>query len=1126
MSTNLRKIAIRMSKYAIYAFIGCHSLLLAFATESDAQRKYLADITVQLSESRNNIHLLDLIFELETKTEFQFAYSKSQLRDIQVSLTGGNWNLSDLLTEISAQSKISVKRVNEVIALNLVNKTAELPQLSDLISIQHTVSGTITDEAGEPLPGVTIQIKGTTQGTITDFNGKFSLELPSQESILIISFVGYLSQEVVVGNQSALYISLLPDVKSLEEVVVVGYGTQKKLDVTGSVSSIKSQDIARSPAPNLANSLSGRLTGVITTQVSGEPGQDEGGAFLIRGQSTFGDNSPLILVDGIERPFRRVNPNEIESITVLKDAASTAIYGSRAANGVILITTKRGSAGKATITYGTSISFDSPTVRPEFMNAGEYAENLNIARENIGDNPRYTDEQVEAFKNGTAPNTDWWSEIVNKNGITKKHDISVSGGNNKTKHFTSFGYLNQQGLLELSSFKSYSLRSNIDNDVSSNLKVSLDLSARKTEKTQPPSGSANVLLRVDQSKPTYQAYFPELGDNVLGWNGQAGNGIGMANESGYRKDDNDAFQGTLTTTLNVPFVKGLSLIGRASFDYYVDAYKKLTKPYTYYSQDEITGEFTKFQSTPKTDLTQQKGQSQTSTLQFRTLYNNTWGKHTVSALGLVERIDVASDYLNAYREGFVSPQLDQLFAGSTTNLNNGGAAQESARIGYVGRINYNYDDRYLLQVNARYDGSFNFPKGKRYGFFPAFSAGWLISEESFMTNVSILTNLKLRASWGQVGNDRIVDANGNPLYFNYLSNFGFNGGHVVGGNYQTGVAVSSPANPDVTWETATSFNLGLDFGLLEQKLSGEIDYFKKRTKDILRPNTGSIPETFGSTLPFENIGVVDNQGIEIALKYRNFIGDLNYTIGGNATYAKNEVISFGEPKDVEDRIRKTGRPLNQYYGYISEGLFQSQEEINGWADQDGTGNQSIAPGDIKYRDINDDGVVNSYDITRIGKSDIPELVYGFTMGANYKGFDLNIFFQGASGFQRNVVVVPFELETNSERVLIDSWSPDNTDAEYPRLTAGGLTNNNGRSSTFWLKNATYLRLKNVELAYTLQDLKILNDIGLESARLFISATNFLTFSQIENRDPEVNSGIRGASYPNVKSFIMGLNINF
>ncbi len=1103
----------------------CCALTFAFSTNKGFSQD--ADIIIDNDQTIS----VKKIFKLINKqADYKFVYRHDLMKNApKLFLKKGVIKASVLLEKCLSPNNFIYEFTNNN---TIVVKKKVLPVNDKLEKkVQFQVKGIVTDDKGVPLPGASIIEKGTTNGTSTDFDGAYTLNVLDENASLVISYIGYITKEIPVQGNTELNIQLEEDAAQLNEVVVIGYGTQRKIDVTGSVSAISTEDLNRAPAANLSNSLSGRLTGVISTQLSGQPGFDNP-IFSIRGESTFGNNQPLILVDGIVRSFSRVNPNEIESVTVLKDAASTAVYGARAANGVILITTKRGADSGVSFDYSSSVSFETPTIRPEFMNSAEYAQYYNEGQINGGGTAQFTDAEIEAFRNGSAPNTDWWAETVKKQAITQRHDLSASGGNENTKYFLSFGYLDQGGLLESSSFNSYNIRSNIDTKLTDNLSLSIDLAARKEiiRQTARAGGAQAAFVSIDQSAPTFAPYYIlENGTRVLGFNGVNGSPIGRANFSGTDKRTNNIFQSSFDLTYKFSKIEGLSASARYAYDYTAGARKNFQLPHDYYLSATTPPE----SSLGNIILDEFRTNYNQETKQFRLNYINAWGDHNISALALVEEIEVNRDNIRASRDGFISSSIDQLFAGSTSNINNNGSASVTSRRGYVGRVNYNFADKYLFQVNARYDGSFNFPSNKRWGFFPAFSAGWVISNERFMESLSFIDNLKLRGSWGQVGNDRVAQ-------YQFLSAFEFNGGYVVGGSFQSGINDSSPANPNITWETATTTNLGFEFRLAKGKFFGEFDYFMKTTEDILLPNEAATPDTFGSTLPDENFGIVDNKGFEFLIGHKNNIGDdFSYSLSFNGTYSKSKVIEIREPAGVNDEIKRTGKPLYQVFGYVAEGLFQTQSEVDAWADQDGNSNASLQPGDIKYRDLNDDGVINGDDRTHIGKSVIPEFVYGFNFGASYKGFDLNVFFQGASGFQRKISPIPFELDSNSERVLVDSWSPTNTGAAYPRLSIGANSNNHNPESSFWLKDASYLRLKNVELAYSLsQDVINKLGVGITGLRIYASGSNLLTFSKIDGRDPEgaasrtrtgngtLAEGNRASFYPQTKSILFGINVKF
>lgn len=1069
-----------------------------------------------ISISQRNTTLEKVFKEIHRKTGYQFFYQDELLQQAKkFDISVKNASIEQVLeicfknqplTFIITENAITIKRKEEV------NVSNAPPSFIEII-------GKVKDEKGNPLAGVSVSIVGEKGSVITDDRGNFSIAVP-ENAVLSFSYVGYKTVTVPVKGKASIEITLNPQESSLDDVVVIGYGTQKKVDLTGSVSSIKGTALTKAPSPNLATSLTGKMTGVITTQQSGKPGFDDP-VFYIRGKSTFGNNSALVLVDGIERPFNRIDPGEIESVTVLKDAASASVYGARGANGVILITTKRGSEGPSKISYTSSIGHQTPTIVPHLMNAYEYAKYLNIARANIGAPPRFTDQEIQQYKEGTLPSADWWSATLKKRATINQHTLTVSGGNKISKYFVSLGYLDQDGLYDLSYFKRYNVRANFDTKISKSFRVSLDLAGRMEKISQSVSGDA-LFSTVISSYPTEKPYVPDsVEPGGLGSNGQSTSPLGQATRSGYNRTNNNVFQSTIQAVYDLPYVKGLSAKFSYSYDFSFSGNKAFSTPFTFYIYDKTNNIYNQAKSSTLVTLTQATANSNLQTIQASINYDRKFGEHSIAGIVLFEQSESFYENVGAYREGFLSTAIDQIFAGGDLNRSNGGFAFQTARRGYIGRVNYNYAGKYLFQANFRYDGSFNFPNDKRWGFFPAVSAGWRISEETFMKRIDFLNNLKVRVSYGQFGNDRV-------RAYQYLSGFQFGAGAQFGSGYNLGIVDLGIPNPDITWETATNTDVALEFGILNNKISGEFGYFHKRTKDILLPRNASIPLTFGATLPDENIGIVDNKGIETLLRYTDQFGKFNLSVEGNMTYVKSKVIFMDEPVNVEDRIKRTGRPFDQFYGLKAAGLFQSQSEINNWADQDGTGNTSIRPGDIKYLDYNKDNKIDGFDIQYIGKSDVPELIFGFNVSAGFKGFDLTANFQGATRFQQYLRYDPFNLDANALAIFTDSWTPDNPNAKYPTLYAG-IKNNNRLTSSFWLYDGTYMRLRNLELSYTFSKLNAFQKAGINRLRIFVSGNNLLTFSKLKDFDPEVPNVEPGRIqyyYPQLKAFSMGLNLEF
>lgn len=993
------------------------------------------------------------------------------------------------------------------------------------------INGKVLSISGETLSGTSIVIENMRTGELKSISagesGLFQISSLSlnEKYNLFFEHVGYqkdsiLNYSILNNENNSLLIRMSPKQDILESVVVVGYGTQKKSDISGAISSVSGATLTKAPVPNLANSLAGKLTGVITAQRSGKPGFDDP-TFLVRGQSTFGDNGALVLVDGVERSMSRIDPNEIASVTVLKDAASAAVYGARGANGVVLITTKRGIAGKTSLSYTGSFGFQQPTLVPKMMNGLDYATYLNMARENQGEFKIFSEKDLEAIKTGEIPSTDWWKETLKKNAPIQQHNLMLNGGKDGTKYFISFGILDQDGLYELSNFKRYNLRMNLDNQVTKDLAISLDIGGRHENLSQSAVGDG-LFSTILNSKPTEAPYVPyDIRNGGLGSNGQNVSPIGQANNSGYNKTNNNVFQGTLQAKYDAPFLKGLSAKIRFSYDRFFSDAKTFTTPYTYYNYDRINNLYSEFLTGGGTSLYEGTANDGLITTQTFVNYDNTFGDHNISALFLVEQTKYHYQNLQASRVQFESTAIDQLFAGPELNQQNNGSANETAKQGYVGRINYDYKGKYYLQGNVRYDGSFNFPANKRWGLFPAVSVAWNMHREDFLQDNPILSSLKLRASYGQFGNDRI------PA-FQYISGFRYGSGSMIGGNYQSGLVDIGIPNANITWETATNTDIGVEFGILKGLLSGEVDYFYKKTKNILLPRNASVPESFGADLPYENIGIVENQGFEAVLRFNKRINDWSIQSDINMTYAKSKVIYMDEPENVEDRIKRTGKPLNQFFGLEAIGLFQTQGEIDKSADQDGLNNLSIKTGDIKYRDYNGDGVINGEDIHDVGYSDIPNLIFGFNFVVNYKAFSLSTNLQGAKNFQQYIRFDPFNLDANALSRFKDSWTEDNRGASLPRLYSGIKQNNTLRSS-FWLYDATYLKLRNIEFAYTFSDNPVFKNIGIQSLRVFAGGNNLFQWSKLNDFDaetPNIDPDRNSYYYPQLKSYTFGLNVTF
>ena len=1004
--------------------------------------------------------------------------------------------------------------------------------LTTEIDQQFQVSGTVTDGQGVPLGGANVMEKGTANGVITDFDGNFSLNVSNANATLVFSYIGFGTKEVAVASKNTIKVQMEESASGLDEVVVVGYGTQIKKDLTGATSSVKGEELTRAPTANLASNLGGKMTGVFVNSATGQPGAEDIN-FAIRGVSTSGNNDPLVLVDGIVRSFARIDPNDIESITVLKDAASTAVYGARAANGVILVTTKRGRSGKASFEFQSSFGFQSQIRKVELMDVGEYATYINEAKLNYGENPIFTDAEVKQYVDGELPGYNWLDAVLSNSAPIARYDISASGGSENTKYFVSYGLLDQKGFYSTASYKQHNLRSNIDIALTDRLDLTLDLSGRIENRSESPSSFSSIYQGALIGKPYLNPLLDrEVGPGALAPNGLGGSPLGSAERSGNKTRLSDILQSTIKLKYRVPGVEGLTASALYSYDLTFRKLKEFRKPFTQYeyngakdSYDETRGGFSTISLSERRELGDQQ------TLQLSMNYDKVFGKHKFGALALFEQTESKDNFLEAFRDNFISTQLPELFAGGTELWSNDGSSNETARRGYIGRIEYNYDSRYLFQGNIRVDQSFNFPTEGRTGVFPAFSLGWRISEEDFMQNATFINDLKLRGSWGQVGNDRV------PA-FQYLSLFEFDGGYVYNQSYQQGINSSGIPNPNITWETATTYDLGLDLDILDGKLGFEFDYFKKRTEDILRPNNEVVPGTFGASLPDINFGVVDSWGGEVLVKYKETFGDFRFNANANASWYQNKAIELAEPAGILSSIAQTGKSLGLRYGYLSDGLFQNQDEINNAPTQFSQAIQNgLRPGDIRYKDINGrdtngnltgqpDGKIDADDRSVIGSSGNPRLIFGLNLSLNYKGFDLSTSFQGASNYSRYLQSITFERDVNSLKEHINAWRPGSENARYPRLKSGDASANSKVDSDFWVSEVSYLKLRNLEIGYNFSGIEEeLKSLGVASLRVYASGTNLLTISNLGWRDPEGPSN-SALYYPQTKTLTFGFNLGF
>jgi len=992
----------------------------------------------------------------------------------------------------------------------------------------HEVNGQVTDETGAPLPGATVLVQNTEHGTSTDIDGYYTLFV-DENSILIVSYIGYQTQIIDVGGREKIDVELVVVSGSLDELVVIGYGAQRRATLTGAVADAPGEKLRQVPVLNVSNSLAGRVPGLVTITQSGEPGLDNS-TIRVRGTNTLGNNNPLIVVDGISnRSLNRLNPDDIESITVLKDA-SAAIYGAQAANGVILVTTKRGDMSPAMINITLDRGWGQFTRLPEMADAPAYARALNELQTGSGGTPVYTEQQIQRFADGSDP----WAypnnnnfDLVLRNFAPQYHlNSSISGGTENLSYYFSGGYRYQDAIYKNSStdFSQVDFRSNVDYQITDNFTVSLDLAGSQRTENQPNEEKDRVMQFLYRGIPTWPTVWPdgspgpaqEFGSNPV---------IVTTGESGYKRDTRYEFLSNLRLKMEIPWVTGLSITGNASVDKFFTEGTHWNQPWTLYNWDGqtynehgepvlVAGQYAARGHGTDPNLQKINRLGESVTLNALVNYERTFhNKHNIGVLLGSERNTGISNELMAFRRYFSSSVLDELFAGGDAEKDNFGMANEEARLNFFGRINYDYNWKYLLELVFRYDGSYIFPKEGRFGFFPGVSLGWNISEEDFWKdNITFINYFKIRGSIGQTGNDRIEP-------YQYLASYGFvrtTAGDAMGDTYIFGENIENKTlgelripNPNVTWEVATQSNIGLDGSISNFNFS--FDYFYNLRRDILLFRSASVPQSTGLTLPRENIGEVVNRGMEAAIRYDSHRqGDFLYSLSFNMGYQKNYVKFMDEEPGAPDYQQATGMPIGAPLLYEVIGVFRDEEHLNSYPHWDGA-----RPGDLIYKDVNGDGVIDGDDRIRQEKTNIPTLTAGLSIDLEYKNFYTTALVQGAAGAER----------TRSQRVgfagnyymqdLRGRWTPDNLNATKPRVWDEGVYWNSG--NTYWRENNDYLRLKSIEIGYTIHNIP-----GMNSIRLYLSGLNLLTLTNLRDFDPESVGEIH---YPQNRIYNFGISLN-
>ncbi len=1110
----------------------------------------------KLNLNLKNASLKEMFAAIEKQTGYKFLYRDDVLENVQVSIAATDVPLNEILTRALENSSNTYKILDNSLIVIASKESLQ----------QQKVTGTVMDATtGEPIIGANILIEGTTIGVATDINGKFSLEIPKSDAVLLISYLGYNTERISYSGQSNIDVNLVPDITKLEEIVVVGYGTQKKGTVTGAVSTLSGSDVASNPVSNISQSIAGKMAGVSMRPNGGQPGYDSPDIH-IRGIATTGNNAPLVVVDGIIRSnINQIDPNTIESLSILKDAAAVAPYGLGGANGVILITTKKGKSGAPTLTFNSYYGIQSPTYNyyPNLLNAKEYMSLKNEAYLNdylgivpTGGQLPFEQSLIDDYSNLHAKDPDKYpdsnpSEYVNTSVPVQNYNLQISGGAEKIKYYAGMGFFKQDGMFAPMNYKRYNYNMNLESQVTKTTKVFLSLmgSIEKTN-TVDPAESASGLFRSGYKFIPIKSIYYSNGN----WGEFAGRSpVAVLNSGGYVHNNNNTLLTNISVEQQLPFIKGLSVKGLFSYDPNQRTIKNWHRPFYFYSQNLNTTPYSYAKeisaneggSPSYTWLSQEYSKNQNFTFQGFVNYHNTFGKHDITGLFVAESRNNVYETFRAGRDNFAI-NIDELGMGSSAKVdfNNDGSSATGSQIGYVYRFGYSFNNKYLFEASGRYDGHYSFAPGKRWAYFPAFSAGWRISEENFMKGLSYINNLKLRGSWGKSGNLPFV--NGRIADFQYLNGYNLYGNAYAfgSGNLVQGSYIPREANPNITWEIATKTDIGFEASLWKGLLTVEADYFhEKRTGMLLAPAV-SVPVEYGLDLSQENQGIMESQGFEFILgsnhKYQN---GLEIGINGNFSYATNKMVQIFETTVTRDNPNRsrTGRAYGIPFGYEAEGLFSTSDDKNG----DGIINSDdgynvtqfgeLHPGDIRYADISGpdgipDGKIDSNDETVIGHPIYPLISYGFTPTAAWKGFDVSLFFQGSALVSLNVnqtfQTLPFaNNSSNTTHEYLDNrWTKDNQGAKYPRASQAPYANNI-QGSDFWMMNTGFLRLKNVIVGYTIPSV-ITKFMHIQNVRVYFSGQNLFTLSKLKYMDPEVGYNDRETAYPNQKVVTFGLNVTF
>lgn len=1070
----------------------------------------------KLNFSFKNVPLKTAITEIEKQSGYKFVFSPSVV-DVTKNVTGEfkNVTLNNVLQDLLTGKGISFTiRGKQIILSGAEKKSTPAGKIK--------ISGTVTDENGNPFPFLNVfDTSNPRLGAVTDDNGKYSMEVLSNSKSLSFSFMGYKTGIVSIGKSSLINHQMELESENLEEVVIVGFGQQSKSSVSASVSSIKSTEIIQTPVANVTNALAGRLAGITTMQSSGQPGNDDA-TIIIRGQGSWNSSEPLYVIDGVERTreiFATMDAGELESVNILKDAAATAVYGSKGANGVILITSKRGQEGKIAVGLNVSTTLQQFTRYPNYLNSYESLKLYNEALMNDGNDPLYSNEDLEHYRTQDDPyrypDTNWYDLLMKKVAPQYNASLNLRGGSRTVRYFISGSFIDQEGQLKTTqgriynpkfSYKRYRFSANVDAIITKDFTISVELSGSYSDKREP-NQQMNVFTNMNRMAPWYMPALNPNGSYAATSEYKDMNPMWLLNTKG--SDQRTTSWITSSIKLEYDFnkwVKGLSVNARIAFDsgFY---------PAKYWSETQST-----YQLISRPD----RADRYISFLKPEFFY----GDNGVSWGSIERTLDGLANVVYSRKFGDHSLRVQGIANFSERRL---GSAVSYNAASFIGKINYSYKNRYNIEANGSYRGSENFAPGERFGFFPSVSASWNVTSEKFMKGIKFINNLKLRGSWGLTGSDyagtrflykegKWLTGSGDDYSVPY---FGYGGGSTLGYTIEPSIA-----NPLATWEKADQVNIGADLTIWKNRINITYDRFFENRHDILQESQ-SVPQILGIGLPDVNIGKTKRDGWELEVSYNHELSrDYSFYIKGNVSYVKNEIVFQDEPVAKDPWLKAEGKPIGQFFGYVVEGFFQNQEEIDN-APKQQVGSTPI-PGDLRYMDYNGDGVVNDYDRVPIGYPKYPRYSFGLSFGAKIKNFDVNVLFQGAaqsSVFISQFLMYEFYNRGKVQDIHLGRWTPQTAEtATYPALHVGAISQNHVQNS-FFIKDNPYLRLKSVEVAYSLSP-NAAKKIGMKGLRIYVSGSNLFTWDKLKVVDPETPNNSSESVYPQARNFSLGLNLNF